>query len=46
MPLNTNVDKGDYFEIKKNERIYPFRIIGYDVISTDGVMFVTATPVY
>jgi len=46
MPFTPNIFKEDYFEITKDGRVYPFRISGYDVVSTPGVVFVTSIPIY
>ena len=45
-PTNKNLNRDDYFEVIINEIIQPFRVTGYDILSTPGVEFVTIDPIY
>lgn len=44
--VNPDIKKDDYFEIEYGGVLQPFRVTGYDFISTPGVEFVTVDPVY
>lgn len=46
MPLTPDLIKDDYFEVKRNKILEPYRVTGLDRQSTDGVMFVTIDPIY
>lgn len=45
-PLNPHLKKDDYFEKKIGDIVQPFRVTGFDVLSTPGVEFVTIDPIY
>ena len=46
MPTTAKVRKDDYFIIGEGELEEYYRVTGYDIQSTPGVMFVTIDPVY
>lgn len=50
-PTDSNINKDDYFEIlvqdkNGNQIIQPYRVTGFDVISTPGVEYVSVDPIY
>lgn len=46
MPLNTNLNKDDYFQISIGNVSEGYRVTGYDRISTEGIQFVSVDPTY
>lgn len=46
LPIQSKLRKDDYLEIGSGELKQCFRITGYDLISTEGVEYVTMDPVY
>ena len=50
-PTDSNINKDDYFEILVKDKngqdiIQPYRVTGFDVISTPGVEYVSVDPIY
>ena len=46
MPVNENLRRSDYIEIKTGSLIEAYRVIGYDVHSTKGVEYAFLDPIY
>lgn len=45
-PVNEYIRKDDYFEVGEGALKQGYRVTGYDVVSTEGVEYVTVDPVY
>lgn len=46
MPLNSKLKKDDYFIIGENDLQEQYRVTGYDIQSSHGVMYVSVDPIY
>lgn len=46
MPLNQYIKKDTYFEIGQEPFKQSFRVTGYDLVSSEGCMYVTVDPIY
>lgn len=46
MPVNAQIQKDDYIVIGEKPLQGHYRVTGYDIASTDGVMYVSIDPIY